>query len=175
MSTEIAVATAAGSLPWIVHALKVYGHQVLAKAEDDAADAPVQFGLRLLHKLFGRKKQGEPVPDVVAKVIDHPGQDVYLDLLKSTITVALAESSQMLAEVREILAKAAESGGAPVNTGPQTATADNGGIAQNIVAGPNASVNAAHTVVNRNLTQNVHVARDSYTITGDATIYRSGD
>lgn len=168
MSGEIAQVVAE-TVPYVTTALSAYGGAVLAKAEDGAADATVGFGRRLLQRIFGRKKDGEPLPPVLAKIAAAPGDTDYLGALRATIRDALANDAQMLAEVREILAQAKPT----ITVGPQSARADHGGIAQNIVAGGN--VNASHTVNNVTNGPTISAGRDVSYSQGDLTIYRTKD
>ena len=173
MSGEVAQA-AAEMVPYITTALSAYGGAVLAKAQDDAADATVGFGRRLLQRIFGRKPEGGVLPPVLARVIAHPDDPDYLGSLRAIIRDALEGDAQMLAEVREILAQAK----ATVTSGSQTAMAGDGGIAQNVTAGGN--VSTSHTVNNttRNVTNNgpnISAGRDVNYANRDLTINRRAD
>ena len=168
MSGEIAQA-AAEMVPYVTTALSAYGGAVLAKVQDDTADATVGFGRRLLQRIFGRRKDGEPLPPVLAKVVANPGDPDYLGTLRAAIREALESDAQMLAEVREILAQAKSA----VTVGPQSAQADHGGIAQNIAAGGN--VNASHTVNNVTNGPTISAGRDANYSQGDMTVYRTAD
>jgi hypothetical protein len=161
-------------VPFVTAALSAYGGAVLAKAEDNAADATVGFGRKLLQRIFGRKNDSEPLPPVLAKVVANPGDQDYLGALRASIrdaleTDALDNGAQMLAEVREILAQAKSA----VTAGPQSAQADHGGIAQNIVAGGN--VNTSHTINNVASGPIISAGRDVSYSEGDMTINRRGD
>lgn len=70
MSGEIALA--AEVVPIATAAIGIYGKAVLAKAWDDVADATIKAGVRLLQRVFGHKKEGEALPDVLADVVDTP-------------------------------------------------------------------------------------------------------
>jgi hypothetical protein len=145
--------------PYLTSALGAYSGAVLSKINDDSADATVSLGRRLLQKIFGRKKDGEPLPTVLAKVVDNPGDEDYLGALRTTIREALQDDTQLLAEVREILKEARPT----VTAGPQTAHADHGGIAQNNVAGGNVFAPI------------VNAGRDVHVASGDQTIHRTAD
>ena len=152
--------------PYATAALSAYGGAVLAKVQDDAADATVSSGRRLLQRVFGRKRDGEPVPSVLAKVLANPGDADYLGALRSTIRDELTNDRQMLADVLQILAQAE-----PVMAvGSQEARADHGAIAQNVVAGGN--VDASHT---KNVTHgpSISAGRDVNYSERDMTIHRS--
>jgi hypothetical protein len=161
-------------VPYITTALSAYGGAVLAKAQDDAADATVGFGRRLLQRIFGSKPEGEALPPVLARVAAHPDDPDYLGSLRATIRDVLEGDAQMLAEVREILAQAKPT----VISGSQTATADGGGIAQNVMAAGN--VSASHTINNttsnvNNNGPNISAGRDINYANRDMTINRRAD
>jgi len=159
VSGEIAQ-VAAEMVPFVTTALSAYGGAVLAKVEDDAADATAGFGRRLLQRVFGRRKGGEPLPPVLAKVAANPDDADYLGTLRATIRDALEGDARMLAEVREILAQARPA----MTVGPQSAQADHGGIAQNIAAGGN--------VING---PSISAGRDVSYSEGNMTVYRRAD
>jgi hypothetical protein len=75
--------------PYLTAALAAYGGAVLTKVRDDAADATVGVGRRLLQRVFGRKETGD---------------DDALGALRLVIRRELETDAEMLAEVREILA-----------------------------------------------------------------------
>jgi hypothetical protein len=126
MASELATITAEMT-PYVTTALSAYGGAVLAKVRDDAADATVGSGRRLLQRIFGRRQEDEPLPVVLADVVGNPSDEDALGALRYTIRKALENDAQMLAEVREILAQAA----------PAAATVT---VTQNVKAGRNAYV-----------------------------------
>jgi hypothetical protein len=165
MSGDIAQ-VAAEAVPYMATALSAYGGAVLAKVEDSAADATVGFGRRLLQRVFGRRRDGDPLPPVLAKVVANPGDPDYLAALRAAVRDELGDSAPLLAEVREILAQA----GPAVTSGQQEARAGDGGVAQNITAGGN--VTAAPTIYNG---PHISAGRDVAYSEGDMTIHRRGD
>jgi hypothetical protein len=165
VSAEVAQ-VASEMVPYVTTALSAYGGAVLSKVQDDAADATVGFGRRLLQRIFGRKRQGEPLPPVLAKVAANPGDQDYLGSLRAAIREALEGDAQMLAEVREILAQARPD----VTVGRQSARADHGSIAENNVAGGN--ISTSHTINNG---PNISAGRDVAYSERDMTVHRRGD
>jgi hypothetical protein len=119
MAGEV-VALAAEAAPFVT----AYGAAVLQKTKDDLADATVGLGEKLLKLIFRRKKNDEQLPDIVVEAVENPDDSVVRGMLEYTIRKALENDSQMLAEVREILA----------GTTPRMK------IAQNVRAGRNAYV-----------------------------------
>jgi hypothetical protein len=101
---------AADTIPLVMLAVGTYGQAVVAKAWDDVADASLKAGLKVLHLVFGgRGTAAEPVPDVVAEVIDHPGDEDYLGQLRLTIRKALERDAALAEEVAAIVAEARSS------------------------------------------------------------------
>ena len=120
MSGEIALA--AEAVPIATAAVGVYGKAVLAKAWDDVADVTIKAGLLLLQRVFGRKQDGEPLPDVVADVVAHPDDDDVVAQFRLAIRRAL-EADPTLA--KEVMAMVAEAGQASL-------------VSQHVVAGRDA-------------------------------------
>lgn len=102
MSAELA-ALAAGMTPYVTAAAGAYGGAVLAKVRDDAAEATVGTGVRLLQRIFGRQRDSEPLPEVLADFAASPDDPAALQY---TIRKALENDPRMLAEVRAIMAEA---------------------------------------------------------------------
>lgn len=104
MAGEIALA--AEVTPYAVAALSAYGAAVLAKAKDDLADATVGAGRRVLQRIFGRRRDDEELPAVLAEVIENPGDEDYLGALRLAIRKALESDGGLQDQVREIIAAA---------------------------------------------------------------------
>jgi hypothetical protein len=147
MSAELA-ALAAESMPFLAAAASAYGGAVLARAKDEVADATVGWGRKLLQRIFGHKREDEALPVVLAEVIDHPGDQDYLNALRLAVRKALEADPALAEDVGAILAEAR-----PNVTGNQNAQAGRGGVAQNVTAG-----------------------RDAFTVAkGDMTIHRTAE
>jgi len=125
------VATIATEMtPYITAAVGAYGGAVLAKVRDDAADATVGLGRRLLQKVFGRHGEAEPLPVVLAELVDDPDDGDALAACRMEIRRALTADPALAAAVREMLAGA-------------------GGVTQHVHAGRDAYVAGRdQTVVN---------------------------
>lgn len=117
MAGEIELA--AEVTPYAAAALSAYGAAVLAKAKDDLADATLGAGRRVLQRIFGRRKDGEELPAVLAEVIENPGDEDYLGALRLALRKALESDGGLQAQVREIISSAA-----PVVTVTQHVSAD---------------------------------------------------
>lgn len=109
MAGELAT-LAAEAVPFAAVAASVYGKAVLAKAWDNVADASLRAGLKLLQRVFGRSKDDEEVPAVVAQVIDHPGDEDYLAPLKLEIRKAMERDAALAREIAAIVAEARPAG-----------------------------------------------------------------
>lgn len=104
-ATEVATLVT-DATPYLTAAAGAYGHAVLSKTRDKAADATVGAGVSILQRVFGRKKDSDPLPEPVADVVAHPGDDEYLTVLKVAVRKILERDSAVLADVRSILADA---------------------------------------------------------------------
>ena len=97
---------AAEMSPYVTAAVGAYGGAVLAKVRDDAADATVGLGRRLLQKVFGRRADGEPLPGPLADLVADPRDGDALAACRLEIRKALAADPVLAAEVRSMLASA---------------------------------------------------------------------
>jgi hypothetical protein len=89
-------------MPYASAAVGAYGGAVLAKARDEAADATVGLGRRLLQRIFGSHQDGE-LPEPVAAVVADPTDKKALEALGQAIDEALAASPKLKAKVRRML------------------------------------------------------------------------
>jgi hypothetical protein len=105
MAGEAAVLVA-DATPYVTAAIAAYGGAVLAKVRDDAADATVGVGRRLLQRIFGHQAEAEPLPQPLAALAADLGDADALGMLRWTIRQALEADAMMLTEVRSILASA---------------------------------------------------------------------
>lgn len=96
--------------PHIVWALSVYGGAVLTRTVGDAVNGTV--GRRLTRRIFGTRREGDPVPKVLADVIQDPADPAHLGALRAAMHQALAADGHLADQVRAILA----------SSGPRTAT-----------------------------------------------------
>ncbi len=78
-------ALAAEMTPYISAAVGAYGGAVLTKARDEAADATVSLGRRLLQKVFGHRDEAAPLPESLADLAEDPAAEVR-SMLASTGT-----------------------------------------------------------------------------------------
>ncbi len=105
MSGDV-VSLAAEVTPYVSAAVGAYGGAVLAKVRDDAADATVGLGRRLLQRIFGTRASGEQLPEPLADVIADPNDEDAAAALRLAMRKALAASPEMQAEVEDMLAGA---------------------------------------------------------------------
>lgn len=105
MTGDIATLVA-DSTPYVTAAVGAYGAAVLAKVRDDAADATVGVGRRLLQRIFGRRAEEEPLPAPIAALAANPGDADALGMVRWAMRQALEADAAMHEEVRSILASA---------------------------------------------------------------------
>jgi hypothetical protein len=105
MAGEVATLVA-DATPYVTAAVGAYGGAVLAKVRDDAADATVGVGRRLLQRVFGRRAENEPLPEQLAELVSCPDDADVLAALRVAIRRQLEADTAMLADVRALLASA---------------------------------------------------------------------
>ena len=127
---------AALAITYVVAALREYGGAVLNQAQADAAEATIGLGRRLLQRVFGTRKAGEPLPEPLAVAVADPQDEDAVAALRLAIRKALAADAKMRGDVEKMLASA----GASV-----TASGERSIAAQNITGiaatGDNTTVN----------------------------------
>jgi hypothetical protein len=99
-------ALAAEMTPYVSAAVGAYGGAVLAKVQDEAADATVGLGRRLLQRVFGSRVEGDPLPDPLDALAADPDDGDALAAVRLAIRRALADDADLQVEVRSILARA---------------------------------------------------------------------
>jgi hypothetical protein len=103
MSGDV-VSLAAEMTPYVSAAVGAYGGAVLAKVRDEAADATVGLGRRLLQRVFGSRREGEPLPGPLADLAASPQDEDALAAVRLAVRKALAADPVLEAEVRSMLA-----------------------------------------------------------------------
>lgn len=99
------VAWVAGEVtPWVVSAAGAYGGAVLARTQEEAAEATVGWGRRIALRVFGARGDGDPIPQELADVIDDPDDQDRIGALRKKIKKMLAADPQFAAEVAEAVA-----------------------------------------------------------------------
>jgi hypothetical protein len=131
MAAEVA-SVVAETAPYVTAAVSAYGGAVLAKVRDDAADATVGLGRRLLQRVFGHRDEGEPLPAALEFLVEDPDDADALGAVRLAIRQALQADAAMLAEVRSMLA-----------------TAPGATVTQNVRAGRDAYVAGRDMTINR--------------------------
>jgi hypothetical protein len=97
---------AAEMTPYVSAAVGAYGGAVLAKVRDEAADATVGLGRRLLQRIFGTKGDGELLPAPLADLAADPREADALAAVRLLVRKALAADPGLAAEVGSMLAAA---------------------------------------------------------------------
>lgn len=98
-----AASLAAEMTPYVSAAVGAYGGAVLAKLRDDAADATVGLGRRVLQRIFGSRGEGEALPGSLADLVADPYDDDALAAVRLAIRKALAADPELAVEVRSML------------------------------------------------------------------------
>jgi hypothetical protein len=102
---EVASA-AAEVMPYITGALGAYGGAVLSRARDDAADATVSLGRRIVQRIFGVREDRSELPEALWDVVDDPADPDAVAALRLQVRKMLAADPQLFADVRDMLAGA---------------------------------------------------------------------
>jgi hypothetical protein len=105
MAGEVATIVA-DAVPYVTAAVGAYGGAVLTKVRDDAADATVGIGRRLLQRVFGRQSEDARLPAPLAALAADPGDADALGLVRWTMRQALEADAEMREEVKSMLASA---------------------------------------------------------------------
>ncbi|MEV7012266.1 hypothetical protein [Streptosporangium sp. NPDC051022] len=92
--------------PYVTAAVSAYGAAVLARAQEDAADATVGWGRRILQRIFGIQAEEDAVPDEVAELADDPDNTDLQAALRVQIRKLLAADPQLAAEVAQMVEQA---------------------------------------------------------------------
>jgi hypothetical protein len=92
--------------PYVTAAVAAYGGAVLAKANDQAADATVRLGRQMLQRIFGKKAARE-VPQPVADLADDPVDPSLRVALRAAIRKAFTEDEGLVGDLRSMLPGAA--------------------------------------------------------------------
>ena len=106
MSGDV-VSLAAEMTPYMSAAVGAYGGAVLAKVRDEAADATVGLGRRLLQRVFGSHDEGEPLPSPLEALVADPGDGDALAAVRLAVRQVLDADPVLAADVRSMLAGAA--------------------------------------------------------------------
>jgi hypothetical protein len=93
--------------PYVSAAVGAYGGgAVLVRVRDEAADATVSLGRRLLQRVFGFRSAAELLPDPLAALAANPADEDALAAVRLAIRQALSQDDALQAEVRTMLASA---------------------------------------------------------------------
>ncbi|TYC18983.1 hypothetical protein FXF65_03130 [Actinomadura syzygii] len=105
---------------YVTTAAGAYGGAVLARTQEQAADATVGFGRRLAQRIFGVRAEGEEVPEALADVIDDPDDGDNQAALRKAIRKTLVADAELAAQVRGWMSDAPGDGTRVVTTGARS-------------------------------------------------------
>jgi hypothetical protein len=97
---------AALAMSYVIAAVREFGGTVLNQAQDDAAEATVGLGRRLLQRIFGTRTPGEALPEPVADAVASPEDEDAVAALRLAIRKALAADPELRGDVEHMLASA---------------------------------------------------------------------
>ncbi|WP_433221409.1 hypothetical protein [Microtetraspora malaysiensis] len=89
--------------PYAVTAIGAYGAAVLSKAQEEAADATVGWGQKMLQKIFGVKTAGDELPVSIARLVAATEDADLRAALRVEIRHVLAENATLAADLAEML------------------------------------------------------------------------
>lgn len=98
-------------VPMIGAAVGAYGEGVLSRAEDEAAEATVRLGQRVLARILHRAPNPVPMQAAVGDLAAAPGDADALAGLRLQIRKLLAADADLVAELAEMLPARAEASG----------------------------------------------------------------
>lgn len=93
--------------PFIASAAASYGSAVLAQAQDEAANATIRAGRRILLRVFGHREADDPIAGLLDEVAADPSDPDTVGALRRELRNALTEDSQLVADLRAMLGGAA--------------------------------------------------------------------
>jgi hypothetical protein len=99
-----AAVLAAQVMPYLSSAVGAYGGAVLADIRDEAADATVNVGRRLLQRLFGTRASGEELPEPLSDVVADVDDEDAMAALRLTVRKALEASPELQHDVTALMA-----------------------------------------------------------------------
>jgi len=102
--------------PYVTAAVSAYGGAVLARANDETADATVAWGRRLLQRVFGVRAAEEELPEVVAELVADPENVDLQAVLRVHIGKLLRADPVLAAQVRAMCEQADAATGRSGNT-----------------------------------------------------------
>ncbi|MEU7739082.1 hypothetical protein [Nonomuraea sp. NPDC049158] len=143
MSGEL-VALVGSASPYVVSAVSAYGGAVLARVQEEAADATVGWGRKILQRFFGTDAEQAQVPRELERLIREPDNADFQAALRVYLAELLQEDAQLADDVRRMLEQADSATG---NTASgNTVTASDRGVAAgrditgSVITGDNSSI-----------------------------------
>jgi hypothetical protein len=101
------IAQVAGdAVPFVTAAVGTYGLAVLARTQEEAANATVELGRRMAQRIFGPRAEGEQLPEAVADMVADPDDPDAEAVLRRAVRKALLADETLVADLRALLARA---------------------------------------------------------------------
>jgi hypothetical protein len=92
--------------PYVSAAVAAYGAAVLARVRDEAADATVGLGRRLLQRVFGTRSDGEALPQPLADLAANPDDTDTQAVMRLALRRELTAHPELADQLRSMLAAA---------------------------------------------------------------------
>jgi hypothetical protein len=89
---------------YAIAAVREFGGTVLNQAQADAAETTIGLGRRLLQRIFGIRRPGEPLPEPLADAVTNPQDEDAAAALRLAIRKALAADPELRGDVEGMLA-----------------------------------------------------------------------
>jgi len=106
MSEDIG-ALSADISPYVSAAVGAYGGAVLTRGGDEATDATVDLGRRVLYRLFGIREEAEALPSPLEDLVVDPADGDALAAMRLAIRRMLAADPVLAADMRALLVSSA--------------------------------------------------------------------
>lgn len=96
-------------VPYIATAITAYGHAVLTRVEDAAADSIVGMGQRIIQRVVRRGRNQAEVETAVSDLADHPDDPDLQATLRVQIKKALQDDPDLKRELQELVSGRSDS------------------------------------------------------------------
>ncbi|MEV7287539.1 hypothetical protein AB0O01_23715 [Streptomyces sp. NPDC093252] len=99
------------AVPFVTAAVGAYGLAVLARTQEEAANATVDLGRRIAQRIFGTRAEGEEPPEVIEDMAADANDRDIEAVLRQTIRKALLTDEALASDLRALLSRAPASAG----------------------------------------------------------------
>lgn len=96
-------------VPYIATAITTYGHAVLTRVEDAAADSAIGLGQRILQCVMRRRQNQAEIETAVADLAENPDDSDLQAVLRVQIKKALQDDPDLKKELQELVSTQTDS------------------------------------------------------------------